>query len=314
MAGIVFLIFLGISILVTVIGIISKVRGKFGLYENVMWITGTSCVCLFLFIIWILSVQIIDAGEIGVQVEFGKVKTHLLSQGWNTKSIFSDVVVYSIRLQEYTMSATSGEGEVNGNDTVTARTMDNSNVMIDASMWYNVDPESAQDLYKKVAKSQDEIRNKFIRPAIRTAMRDVAATFPLEGLIKERDKYGKNVLIAMKETMEGKGIVIDRILIRSIDPPKRIDEAIEAKLRSEQELQQKEFELEKTIKDAEIRREAAKGIADAQKIIQKELTPIYVQFEAIQAYKELANSNNTTFVILPTDPKGAGMPLILNAQ
>jgi regulator of protease activity HflC (stomatin/prohibitin superfamily) len=312
MGGIVLLIFLGISVIITIIGII--VKDKFSDYTNVMWIIGACCTVIFIFFVWMLSVSIIDAGDIGVQVEFGRVKEKLLSQGWNTKSIFTNVVVYSIRLQEYTMSATSGEGDKTGNDTVMARTLDNSNVMIDSSMWYNVDPERAQDLYKKVAKSETEIKTKFIRPAIRTAMRDVAATFTLENLIKERDKYGQFVLDKVRETMAGKGVLIDRVLIRSIDPPKRIDDAIEAKLQAEQELQQKEFELEKTKKDAEIRREEAKGIADAQKIIQKELTPIYVQFEAIQAYRTLASSPNTTFVILPTDPKGAGMPLILNTK
>ena len=49
-------------------------------------------------------------------------------------------------------------------------------------------------------------------------------------------------------------------------------------------------------------------------IINSTLTPNYIQFKAIEVYKELVNSKNTTFIVMPTSPNGAGIPLILNAD
>jgi regulator of protease activity HflC (stomatin/prohibitin superfamily) len=118
----------------------------------------------------------------------------------------------------------------------------------------------------------------------------------------------------MRIAVAGKGVVIDKILIRNIAPPKEIDVSIQKKLSAEQELQQKEFELAKTKKDAEIRITEARGIAEAQNIIQQKLTPLYVQYEAIKSYEKLAGSPNTTFIIMPTNPNAAGMPLILGTS
>jgi hypothetical protein len=64
--------------------------------------------------------------------------------------------------------------------------------------------------------------------------------------------------------------------------------------------------------EAEIKIIEAQGLAKAQQIINSTLTPYYLQHEAIESYTKLAGSQNTTFVILPTSPNSAGMPLILN--
>jgi hypothetical protein len=64
---------------------------------------------------------------------------------------------------------------------------------------------------------------------------------------------------------------------------------------------------------AEIRRQDAIGVREAQDEIAKTLTPLYVQFEMTEALKQIALSgqNNSTVFI----PSGAaGIPLISNAQ
>ncbi|PIP12145.1 MAG: band 7 protein, partial [bacterium (Candidatus Stahlbacteria) CG23_combo_of_CG06-09_8_20_14_all_40_9] len=72
-----------------------------------------------------------------------------------------------------------------------------------------------------------------------------------------------------------------------------------------------EFVLKKAEKQAEVKVVEAKGIAQAQRIINRTLTVKYLQHEAIEAYKALAGSPNTTFIIMPTSPEGAGIPLII---
>lgn len=304
------IVFLIVGILALVIGIITKIAGA----DEGPWyaIVGGGIVILIVAIVMIFnSFVVIDGGEIGVKVRFGKVLEEMCSEGFNKKSIFEDVSKYSIRIKEYTMSASTKEGTVKGDDSVSARTKDNSEVTIDGSLWWAIDKNSAYQIYKKLSKTDNGLVDLIIRPAYRSAIRDVAAEYTLDSIMLNRAEYSEKVFESVAEMIGDKGLIADRILIRNIQPPIQVDEAIQKKLQYEQELKQKEFQLETAKKDAEIRREEAKGIADAQKIIQKDLTPIYVQFEAIQAYRELAESQNTTFVIMPTSTEGAGMPLII---
>lgn len=63
---------------------------------------------------------------------------------------------------------------------------------------------------------------------------------------------------------------------------------------------------------AQIRKEDAIGIREAQDEISKTLTPLYVQFEMVDALKEIAKSGQNSSVIYI--PSGAnGIPLIADA-
>lgn len=63
---------------------------------------------------------------------------------------------------------------------------------------------------------------------------------------------------------------------------------------------------------AQIRLENAKGVREAQDEISKTLTPLYVQFEMVQALQEIAKSGKNSSVVYI--PSGAnGIPLISGA-
>ncbi len=67
-----------------------------------------------------------------------------------------------------------------------------------------------------------------------------------------------------------------------------------------------EMESAKLLREAEVER--AKGAAEAMKVIQKELTPEYLRYLAIQAQKKMADSPNHTTVYIPSGE--LGVPLI----
>jgi regulator of protease activity HflC (stomatin/prohibitin superfamily) len=323
MGAIVLLVFLIIAFIVMIAGIFALVKNRKKGNGNEaweypsFWMTLLGGIFFIAFLIWFIALgfKVIDAGQVGVQVRFGEVLENMLTEGFNPKSPFVKIYTYNIRLQEYTMSIATGEStRAGGSDAVDVRSLDNSLLSADGTVWWSVDPLKATDVYKKVSTSELGLQEMIIRPAIRTAMRDVAAKFNMVDLMQKREEYGTEVLTYMKTAVLGKGVIIDKILIRNIAPPKSIDDSISKKLSAEQELQQKEFELAKAKKDAEIRITEARGIAEAQNIIQQKLTPLYVQYEAIKSYEKLAGSPNTTFIIMPTNPNAAGMPLILGTS
>lgn len=62
--------------------------------------------------------------------------------------------------------------------------------------------------------------------------------------------------------------------------------------------------------EARARYQSSIGLRKAQDEIRKTLTPLYVQFELVQALQAIATSgSNATVVYLPTDPK-TGLPVV----
>ncbi len=99
------------------------------------------------------------------------------------------------------------------------------------------------------------------------------------------------------------------MLIRSINLPEQIKQAIELKLQQEQEALAYEFKLQKEQSEAERKRIAAEGEAQANKIVNSSLTPELLKMRGIEATQTLANSQNAKVVIIGNSKDG--LPLIL---
>jgi len=293
------------------LGIIMFVFGKSQQKRDTK-IAGNTITLIGIVMILSQSFTIINPGEVGIQVFFGDVLDKTLVDGLNLKNPFIEVVRFEVRLQEYTLSSQLNEGDMYGDDAIKVITRDNLELTIDLSVWYTINAELVTDIYKNIAKNNDDLKDKIIRTSVRNVTRNVATKYSFRETIEKREQFTQEMERELKEIIDSKGITTDRVLIRKVDPPKSVKNSIENKLVQEQNLETKTLELLKASKDAEIRKVTAQGIADAQEIIQDKLTPLYIQYEAVQAYKELANSNNTTFVIAPTDANASGMPLILD--
>lgn len=75
------------------------------------------------------------------------------------------------------------------------------------------------------------------------------------------------------------------------------------------EIRQQEQRVEIAKQEAEIRRQNAIGIREAQDQIAETLTPLYVQFEMTEALKAIATSgSNNSVVYLPSG--AGGIPLV----
>jgi regulator of protease activity HflC (stomatin/prohibitin superfamily) len=97
-------------------------------------------------------------------------------------------------------------------------------------------------------------------------------------------------------------------VVGNIDYPPIVAKAVEKKLASLQLLAEKATQREIAKRDAEIRIEEAKGIAEAQRIINATLTANYLQHEAIQAQLHMADAPNHTTVYIPVGTNG--IPLV----
>ncbi len=273
-------------------------------------------VILILLIILLRSLLVVvDSGEIGVPVLFGKVQEYNLSEGINVVIPFVKVVKYPIRIQEYTMSSAESDGRTRGDDSITVKTKDGLNVGLDMTIWYYIDKANAFSIYREIAKSFDVIEPVILRPLTRTILRDVSVNFKVEDFYTERrEEFVSIVSSQLRDIMKTKHLILDRVLVRKAILPQTVEDAIAIKMQTKQKSEEMEYRKEIAQKEAEIREIEALGLSKAQGIINSTLTPNYIQFKAIEVYKELVNSKNTTFIVMPTSPNGAGIPLILNAD
>lgn len=149
---------------------------------------------------------------------------------------------------------------------------------------------------------------RFVKEPFRTIVRQSVQEYSSRKLKAERDNIATTIESALSEYLKSAPFEVVRLAVGNIDYPPVVSQAVEKKLAAKQLLEEKETQREIAQRDAEIRIEEAKGIAEAQKIINATLTPNYLQHEAIEAQKTMADAPNHTTVYIPVGPNG--LPLV----
>ncbi len=271
---------------------------------------------LVFFLISILT--IIPSGKVGVPVIFGKVQEQSVPEGLHGKNPFAVIKKMSIRTDSYTMSATSSEGEKKGDDAISSLSKDGLKMPMDVSIFFRLVGSDAPWIYQKIGSDYIE---KMIRPAGRTSVRKAAAKFlSQEAYALKRDQLQDEIteiltgeikeILKGIEGYEGKtGVIIQNVLLRNVEMPDKVKNAIEEKLAEEQDAQKMEFTLQKETKEAERKRIEAKGIQDFQTIVSKGISDKLLEWKGIEATEALAESPNAKIVIIGSPENG--LPVIL---
>ena len=253
---------------------------------------------IILIIIVAKSSITIKAGEAGVLYEtFGNgvvTDEPPLGEGFHIIAPWNDVIEYEVRQQELfeKMKVLSSNG---------------LEIQIDASAWY-------QPVYSDLGKLHQERGENYlervIQPAIRSAARSVVGRYtPKQLYSSKRDAIQDEIFEETKKILEKQYVQLNEILVRDVTLPNTIKDAIERKLRQEQESLEYEFRLVTAEKEAQKVRIEAQGKADANKILSASLTDKILQDKGIDATLELAKSPNAKVVVVGSGE--SGLPLIL---
>ena len=252
---------------------------------------------------------VIDAGYVGVKSLFGKVQNDVLSSGLNFVNPLVDVKKLDIRTQTYTMSGVADEGHKTSDDAIRVLTADGLEVTIDLSVLYRLVPQESPRLMREIGINYED---KIVRPITRTRIRDNAVYYEAIALFSsKRDEFQNRIFKTIEEDFKKRGLFLENLLVRNITLPGPVKAAIERKIEAEQEAQKMQFVLQKEKQEAERKRVEAQGISDYQRIINESLSEKQLQYEQIKAMRELAGSQNSKIIVMPS--KG-GANLLLNAQ
>jgi prohibitin 1 len=145
---------------------------------------------------------------------------------------------------------------------------------------------------------------------MRSVAREVIAKYlPEEFNTTKREMIQLEIKNRLSEKLAENYIQLNDVLIRNIQLPTTLEQAIERKLQQEQESLEYEFRLEKAQKEADRLRIEAEGIRDFEEIVSKGLSDKLLKWKGIEATKEIAKSPNTKVVIVGGGDDG--LPLIL---
>lgn len=220
----------------------------------------------------------VGAGLVFLQAdEYGVVVSALAPKGYRDEPIgpglhwiipFAESVrQYSIAKQTYTMSSTPGEGTVQGDDSVQARTKDGQQIFIDASVTYAIDPTKIIDLN---ITWQDRFEDNLVRPQARGIIRDVASQYGVEEIVStKRAELESSITDALEEKFAENDLKLVNFVVRNIRFSDEYATAVEQKQIAEQQAQQAKFVVEQKKQEAEQARQTAQGQADAAVIAAK---------------------------------------------
>ncbi len=244
------------------------------------------------------SAVTIESGQAGVLYKtFGNgvvVDKPPMGEGFHIVAPWNKVFVYEVRQQELfeKMKVLSSNG---------------LEIQIDASAWYKPVYNNLGKLHQDLGKDYLE---RVIKPAIRSAARSVVGRYTPEQLYSsKRDVIQDEIYEETKKILEDQNVQLNQVLVRDVTLPSTIKEAIERKLKQEQESLEYEFRLVTAKKEAEKVTIEAQGKADANRILSASLTDKILQDKGIDATLKLSQSPNTKVVIVGGGD--AGLPLIL---
>jgi len=247
------------------------------------------------------STVTIEAGEAGVLWKRfgGGVVTdgNTLGEGFHLIAPWNKVFVYEVRQQELKekMPVLSSNG---------------LEIILEASAWYQPEFENLGKLHKQKGERYLE---RVIQPAIRSATRSVVGRYTPEQLYSsKRDAIQDEIEEETKKILDEQFVQLNLVLVRDVTLPPTIKDAIERKLKQEQESLEYEFRLVTAAKEAEKVRIEAQGKADANRILSASLNDMILRDKGIEATLELSNSPNSKIIVIGGGK--SGMPIILGNQ
>jgi regulator of protease activity HflC (stomatin/prohibitin superfamily) len=259
-------------------------------------------------VIAFMSAYTVETGNVAVERTLGKVNHEERLQGLNFKMPFLTT------RQEFSAK----EIAIDIND-LTPKAADNLSLKdLDVSIYYRVPQDRISELFVKYAQSAARGSDGIYMPAYglvvreaRSAIYEQVSKIDSLQLHKQRESLQSDVLQELQNRLDRSDpgdIIISRVVVRALNTDPSIEAAIRDAVEAEKRLEAKQVQVEIAKKDAEIEVERAKGIAEANAIINQSLTAAYLQHEINTALLRFAD-NESSVVVIPANMQGFEMIL-----
>jgi prohibitin 1 len=238
-------------------------------------------------------VKIVPPGHVGILVLFGKIHGSI-TEGLHLVNPLVSMELMNVRTQEVFEHAEAPSKE-------------GLNIVLEVSCLYHLKPAEAVQVFRQIGPKYLEI---LVKPQFRSAIRGVTVRHDAKDLYTSgREMIATEIFDGLSTDLDRRGIEVEKILLRRIQLPASVVEAINSKLAAEQESQRMKFVLEKEKQEAERKRIEAQGIQNFQHIVSQGISEQLLRWKGIEATSRLAESPNAKIVVIGGRD---GLPLIFN--
>jgi len=242
----------------------------------------------------------LQPGERGVlfkRFSGGLDKENTYEPGFHIIAPWNNMYVYNVREQtmEEEMEVLSRNG---------------LNIKVDVTTRLNPKYDKIAELHSKFGR---DYQMTLVRAETRSAVREVIGRFEPEELYStKRDEVQNLIQERLFTSLDKNFIELKATLIRDIELPEKVKNAIEVKIEAEQKALKYKYILQQEEQEAQRKIIEAGAKAESNRIISASLTENILRDKGIEATLELANSPNSKVVIIGSSENG-GLPMILGS-
>lgn len=183
--------------------------------------------------------------------------------------VFEEAILYPVNVSNYTMSGIPGEGQIQGDDAVRARTLDGQEVFMDLTVLYRVsnNEEDINTLHQKwfnTSIGRPDFLDGFIRPTVRSLVRDATSQYTAAGIYGEqRTQLASEMEAMIAERFLEEGLILENLLLRNVTFSEQFTAAIEQAQVAEQDARRAEIRVREVEQEAQQNIARAEGERDA---------------------------------------------------
>ncbi|MBD2249988.1 prohibitin family protein [Nostoc parmelioides] len=222
---------------------------------------NASKITAFFFLITILLTPfvVVNAGERGVLMQFGKVQKTVIGEGLHIIiPIVNTVKKISVKIQKQEIPTE-------------ASSKDLQDIFIDVALNWHVIPEETNIMFQEIGDEKDII-DKIINPAIEEIIKAVVANYKAEEIVTRRAELKAIFDATLTARLSEYHVAVDDISLVSVKFSEKFSAAVEAKQIAEQDAKRADFIALKAAKKAEAQINLAKGEAEINRLLRDSLT------------------------------------------
>lgn len=197
-------------------------------------------------LIVISCVSFVPTGYTGIVTTFGKVENGTKDAGVVVKAPWQSIVKMDNRVQEVSIDLSAFSSDI-------------QEVATSVTVGYRINQANAMTIYKEVGRKYEDV---LILPRVPEVVKAVVAHYDASSLISNRDAVAEQMDAQLRSVLAQYNIDLSYISFTNFDFTDTFTDAVEAKVKAQQE-------KEKAETDAEKRRVEAQATADADLIAAK---------------------------------------------
>lgn len=235
----------------------------------------------------------IHPGRVGVVISLGVVQDEELPPGIHyVMPLINSVTEFDTRVR-----AVRIEG-------YTAASREQQDLFLNMTLNYHVIPTEASVIVSTIG---TDFEAKIVMPRLLDIPKSVTDDYPTTTVLNSRDEIREKAVALLSAALEPYGLVVDTINLENFSYSEQYNAAIEERAKAEQAVQTERQNLEQARVRAEQAKveaegranaliEQARGEAEANRLLAESISPILIQWQAIQKLQD-----NVEIMLVPSD-------------